>query len=68
MRLRQLAEGSTGPRYSLLHFNWEENIFNYPKQPSFYLGYVLPSNDVFTSDGAPLTETYLSEMKIPKNV
>ena len=54
MRLHQLASASTGPGYGLLCFPWKENIFNWPKQPSFYPGKVLPSNDVFTSDGAPL--------------
>ena len=35
MRLRQFVGGST---CSLLRFYWRENIFNKPKQPSFYLG------------------------------
>ena len=38
MRLHQLVGGSTGPGCSLLHFLWRGNIFNYQKQPSFYLG------------------------------
>ena len=50
MRLHHLVGGSTGPGCSLLHFYWRDNIFNQPKQPSFYPGYVLPSNDLFTSD------------------
>ena len=65
MRVYQLAGGSTGPEYRLLRFNWKENIFIKPKQPSFYLGYVLPSNNVLTSDGAPLVSlTCMKDFKI----
>ena len=39
--LHQLSVGNTGPGYSLLQFGLQEN---------FYLGQVLPSNDVLTFD------------------
>ena len=54
MGLHQLVGGSTGLGYRLLHFHLRDIIFDCPKKPSFYLGLVLPCNDVFTSDGAPL--------------
>ena len=38
MGLHQIVGGSTGPGFSLLHFQMKENIFNKPKQQSFYLG------------------------------
>ena len=50
MKLHQLEGGSTGPGFSMLHFYFIENIFNNSKQPSFYLGYMLPSINVLTSD------------------
>ena len=39
--------GSTGPAYSLVHFDEQENIFWKLKQPIFDQRLVLPSNKVF---------------------
>ena len=47
--LHQLEGGNTGSGFSLLRFCKRENIFNWPKQPIFYLGKVLPSNYVFAA-------------------
>ena len=37
MGLHELVDGSTSPGFRLLGFQLKDNIFNLPKQPSFYL-------------------------------
>ena len=54
MRLHHFVGGSTGPGYSLMRFDLLEKKLAWPKWHIFHPGYVLPSNVVFTSDGASL--------------
>ena len=51
MRLAQLKSGITGPPDTAYYIFLRENIFSSPMQPSFNPVKVLPSNDMFTSDG-----------------
>ena len=49
MRLHQFVGSSTGPGLSLLLFLLERKHFQLAQD--FFLGQVLPSNNVLTSDG-----------------
>ena len=42
--------GSTGPGNCLLYFNWRESVFKLAKNNVAFIW--LPSNNLFTSDGA----------------
>ena len=50
MGFHQLVGGSTGPGFSQLHFDWLKMIMRL-KEPSFDAGFVIQSNNVFTSGG-----------------
>ena len=47
---------------SLLHFLSINFFIRFPKRDLFHLGWVLPSHDLFTYDGASLVELFIKNV------
>ena len=60
MKLHLMQMALPVPDDSLLCFSAHKNVFYFAKSDIFHLGYVLPSNGLFTNDGASLLFLFLN--------